>query len=114
MADTRIKLGIDATDGIYAAGNSGSSLTIDWSRALITTVTMTASCTFAFSGALAGQAQTLILTQGGSGSYTAAWPTMKWSGGTPPTLTTTVGKIDFLTIFYDGSSYYGFVGGQNY
>jgi hypothetical protein len=48
------------------------------------------------------------LIQGGSGSYTITWPaSVKWSGGTAPTLTTTVGKTDIVTLFHDGTNFFG-------
>ncbi len=101
-------------DVIDSLGSSGSSLNINWANGLISTITLTASCTFTYSNVIAGQTMTFILTQGGSGSYTVTWPTTKWPSGLSPTLTTTVGKADFISIFFDGSTYYGFVGGQNY
>ena len=62
-------------------------------------------------------ALTLELIQGGAGSYTVAWPgTVKWPAGTPPTLTTTVGKCDVVTLITrdGGTSWLGFVAGQNF
>jgi hypothetical protein len=54
---------------------------------------------------------TLIITQGGSGSYTATFgtdgsTTVKFPGGAP-TLSTAVGAIDVVTIFNDGTNYLG-------
>jgi hypothetical protein len=91
-----------------AAGNSGASLTIDWNNGNMQTVTMTATCGFTFSNPIAGGMYMLVLTQGGSGSYTVTWPGgIKWPGGTPPTLSTAVAAIDVITFGYDGTSYYG-------
>jgi hypothetical protein len=107
--------GTQFSDTTDALGSIGASQAIDWTLGAIVTATMTSSCTFSFSGALVGQTVTLFLVQGGSGSYTATWPgTVKWPASTAPTLTTTVGKTDILTFFYDGSNYWGFTGGQNY
>lgn len=104
------------TDTINAVGNSGATLTVDWSLGAVATITLNNNCTFTWSNAVAGQTLTLFLTQGGSGSYTVTWPTTKWSGGaTPPSaLTTTIGKTDIITIYYDGTTYFGFIGGLNY
>jgi len=58
----------------------------------------------------------LLLEQGGSGSYTVNWfSTIKWAnGGTPPTLTTTVGKTDaFGFIRTSSGQYLGYVIGLN-
>jgi len=37
------------------------------------------------------------------------WPTMKWSGGTAPTMTATNGKYDVYTIYYNATvgAYFG-------
>lgn len=48
---------------------------------------------------------------------TISWPgTVKWPGNVAPTMTSTNGKIDVITfISYDaGTSWLGFVGGQNF
>ena len=45
------------------------------------------------------------------------WPTtVKWSGGTPPTITSTAGKVDIFSFLTNngGSSYYGFTSDQNF
>lgn len=62
-----------------------------------------------------GQTFVIRLVQGGSGSYTASWfTTVKWAGGSTPTLTTTVGKADvFGFIVTSAGNYDGFVIGQN-
>lgn len=43
-----------------------------------------------------------------AGSKTITWPaTVLWSRGTAPTLTTTQNKVDIITLFYDGTKFYG-------
>ena len=50
----------------------------------------------------------LMLIQDGTGSRTATWPgTVKWAGGTAPTLTTGAGTIDIVSFYYDGTNYFG-------
>jgi len=50
----------------------------------------------------------LVMVQDGTGSRTVTWPgTVKWSGGTAPTLTTTGGGIDIASFYYDGTNYFG-------
>ncbi|MGI0075916.1 MAG: hypothetical protein ACREAU_00740, partial [Nitrosopumilaceae archaeon] len=59
---------------------------------------------------------TFIVTQDGTGSRTITWPgSVRWSGGTPPTLTTTAGKTDLFTFVTTtgGTIWYGFVAGLN-
>ena len=62
-----------------------------------------------------GQTFVIRLVQGGAGSYTAAWfTTIKWAGGSAPTLTTTVGKADvFGFIVTSAGNYDGFIIGMN-
>jgi hypothetical protein len=55
------------------------------------------------SGFVAGESVTLIITQGGSGSYTLT-SDLKFAGASK-TLSTAVGAIDTLTIYYDGTNY---------
>lgn len=60
---------------------------------------------------------TLFVTQDATGSRTITWPaSVKWSGGTIPTLTTAANKIDVivLTTYDNGATWLGFVGGQNF
>jgi len=49
----------------------------------------------------------LVLVQDGTGSRTVTWPTIKWPGGTVPTLSTDANAEDMVCLFYDGTSYYG-------
>ena len=45
------------------------------------------------------------------------WPTtVRWSAGTPPTITSTAGKVDIFSFLTNngGSSYYGFTSDQNF
>ena len=50
----------------------------------------------------------LVLVQDGTGSRTATWPgTVKWPSGVAPTLSTGAADIDIISLYYDGSSYYG-------
>jgi hypothetical protein len=89
------------------AGNSGATKTLDFVLTPANKVTMTASCTFTYTNMVAGGAYAIRIVQGGSGSYTVTWPAgTKWAGGTPPTLTTTVGGIDLISVYYDGTNYY--------
>lgn len=50
----------------------------------------------------------LVLIQDGTGSRTVTWPaTVKWPGGTAPTLTTDASSIDIVSFYYDGTNYFG-------
>ena len=59
---------------------------------------------------------TLIFTMDGT-ARTVTWPTaVKWPGGTAPTLTSTNGKKDVFSFLSpdNGTTWLGFVGGQNF
>lgn len=105
------------TDVVNTVADSGATQTVPAvTTAGISYITLTASCTLTFPTATAGQSFTLILKQGGSGSYAITWPVsiVKWDGGVAPTLTTTVGAIDILGFFCaDGTNWFGFVSGQD-
>lgn len=98
---------------------SAGVLTIDPSQSTIFNVSNNANITtFTVTNATPGKGQsfTLFLTANGT-AYTQAWgSSVKWAGGTAPTLTTTTGKKDILTFVTNdgGTTWYGFVGGQNF
>ena len=82
-------------------------------------VTLSANCTFTFPSVANDGVYsfTLVAVQDGTGSRTATWPSsVKWSGGTAPTLTTTAAKRDvFAFVTYDGgATWLGFTSGLNF
>lgn len=110
---------IPALTTVFAAGNSGSALTLSLTNGGAQTVTLTANCTISLTGATSGRASSLdlVLTQDGTGSRTVIWPaTVKWAGGAAPTLSTAVGAVDrILLISYNGgTTWYGDVRGKAY
>ena len=121
MGDNLIETPVvkDYAETVYTGGNSGTSKTLDETNGNVQTFTMNGNCTFTMpsgSGLQAGSSLTLILTQDGTGSRTGAFTSVKWAGGTAPTLTTTATSgIDILTFytFNGGASpvWYGFVAG---
>ncbi len=43
-----------------------------------------------------------------TGSRTVTWPgTVKWPGGTAPTLSTGTSDVDLISLYYDGTNYHG-------
>lgn len=89
-----------------AAGNSGT-LNISFAAGNIVNLTLNANTTLAFSNAVIGT-YIIQVTQGATGANVLTYPaSVKWSGGTAPTLTTTVGKTDILTFYYDGTNFFG-------
>lgn len=109
--------------GVYTGGMV-QSLSVDLSTAQVFTLTTsgnisTISVSNTPTKANTGVGFTLIITQGGGHTMSwASWSpgTLKWAGGTGPSLTVTAGKTDiFSFVTYDnGTNWYGFVGGQNF
>jgi hypothetical protein len=109
------------TETVEAISISSNTLTVNLNTCNLFTcplnaniTTLTISNTPATSGYAIGF--TLIFTADGT-ARSVTWPSgVKWAGGTSPTLTSASGKIDVLSFLTtnNGTSYLGFVGGQNY
>lgn len=93
-------------DKSSSLGSTGSSLTLSLASASVQRATISANCTFTMPTAVAGASLTLILTQGGTG-FTASFTSVKWPGGSAPTVTATSGKVDVLRFVSDGTHWYG-------
>lgn len=89
-------------------GNSSTADTIDWTTSNKHKSTLTGNCTFTFTAPNGPCNLVLKLVQDATGSRTVTWPAaVHWSGGTAPTLTTTASKVDIITFYYDGTTYFG-------
>lgn len=97
------------------ADSDGATITFDLASANIHTVTLGGNRTLALSNPSTGQCFMLRLLQDGTGSRTVTWfTTIKWAGGSAPTLTTTASKADMIGFVCTGSNTYdGFIVGQN-
>jgi uncharacterized protein (AIM24 family) len=95
--------------------NTSTAYTIDNTNGTLQILTLTGNCTFTFPTATAGKSFTLILKQDATGSRTVTWPaSVKWPGGTAPTITATASKADKYVFTADSSSWVGSNAGQNY
>lgn len=92
----------------------GATVAIDWDNSRVQTVTLGGNRTFTFANPQVGGTYILIVKQDGTGTRTVTWPTIKWAGGSAPTLTTTINKADIVGIVYDGTDYFGVIVGQNF
>lgn len=89
-------------------GNSSTADTIDWKLGNKQKSTLTGNCTFTFTAPSGPCSLVLKLAQDATGSRTVTWPaTVHWSGGVAPTLTTTASRIDIITFYWDGTTYFG-------
>lgn len=93
----------------------GATVTFDLRDGNIHTVTLGGNRTLALSNGKVGQAFILRLVQDGTGSRTVTWfSTIKWVGGSAPTLSTAAGAIDVFGFVTTASGVYdGFIIGQN-
>lgn len=99
------EIGFDAE---YNNGNSGTSKAINWRNGNKQKITMTGNCTLTFAAPTIGVGHfQLKVIQDGTGSRTITWPTIKWAYGVAPTLSTAASSIDIITLYYDGSAWYG-------
>jgi hypothetical protein len=60
-----------------------------------------------------GKSFTLIINTG-SGNYSVGWNGVTWSDNVAPVVTVSSIKRDILSFISDGSSWFGFVAGQNF
>ena len=111
----------DYAETVYAGGNTSTAVTLAETNGNVQSFTMNGNCTFTMpsgSGLQAGSSITLILTQDGTGSRTGVFTSVKWAGGSAPTLTTTATTgVDIITFytFNGGASpvWYGFAAGMD-
>jgi len=97
----------------YSA-NSSTAITIALTNGTVQIITLTGNATITMPTATSGKSFIMYLKQDGTGSRTVTWSTVKWAGGTAPTITSTASRQDILSFFADGTNWYGVVVGQNY
>ena len=88
--------------------NGGAAKTIDWAEGNKQKLRLDDDCVISFSHPFGVTTVTLKLIQNGTGSWTVTWPpSVKWPGGTAPTLTTDAWAEDLIVFYHDGLNYYG-------
>lgn len=81
---------------------------LDWDSSNSLTLTNTGARTITMTNALAGSLMVLRILRGASAAASWTWPsTVKWIGGTAPTLSTAANKADIITFYYDGTRFLG-------
>jgi len=97
----------------YSA-NSSTAITLALTNGTVQIITLTGNATITMPTATSGKSFIMYLKQDGTGSRTVTWSTVKWAGGTAPTITSTASRQDILSFFADGTNWYGVVVAQNY
>lgn len=91
-----------------------STITLSLTNGTVQIITLGGNVTITMPTATSGKSFIMYLKQDGTGSRTVTWSTVKWAGGTAPTITSTASRQDILSFFADGTNWYGVVVGQNY
>lgn len=95
--------------GGYYGLTDGATIAIDWNNGGTQRVVLGGTGrTVTFANPVDGQVYRFVIIQDGTGSRTiTTWPTIKWAGGSAPTLTITANQADIITLLYANSIYYG-------
>lgn len=105
----------DAPAPSYVELADAPTITVDWSKGNTQAVTLNGSRALVFVNGQKGGRYMLIVKQDATGSRTVKWPaSVHCPGNTPPTLTTTANRKDFISFFDDGTAYDLLAISQNY
>lgn len=90
------------------AASGAGAVTIDFSTAALQRLVLTGNCALTLTAATLPQTCILMLVQDGTGTRIPTWSTtIKWAGGTAPTLSTAINSVDILTFARINSVWYG-------
>lgn len=96
------------------SANSSTAITLALTNGTFQIITLTGNATITMPTATSGKSFILLLKQDGTGGRTVTWSTVKWPGGTAPTITSTASRQDIFSFFADGTNWYGVTVSQNY
>jgi hypothetical protein len=94
----------------YNIGTVTSTVTLNLANGTFQNLTLTSATalTVTMPTATAGKSFILMVRQPASGTATTAtFTSVKWPGGTAPTVTATLSRADFFAFFSDGTNWYG-------
>jgi hypothetical protein len=94
--------------------NSSTAITLALTNGTVQIITLTGNATITMPTAVSGKSFIMFLKQDATGSRTVTWSTVKWAGGTAPTITSTASRQDIYSFFSDGTNWYGVTVAQNY
>jgi hypothetical protein len=117
IEDTTPELGGELNAGENSIGfteraNSSSAgvANIDWTMSNKQTITLTEATTLTFANPTKPCNVSLKIVQDATGGWGLTLPTIKWPEASPPAFTTTAGAVDILSLYFDGTKYYGMAG----
>lgn len=94
--------------------NSSTAITLDLANGTVQIITLTGNATITMPTATSGKSFIIMLKQDATGSRSVTWSTVKYPGGTAPTITATASRQDIFSFFADGTNWYGTTVGLNY
>lgn len=87
---------------------AGPNYTVDWNNGQKQAITLSGNVTLAFTAPPGTGNFLLRVVQDGTGGRTITWPaSVKWPGGTAPTLSAAANAEDIVTFYTNGTDYYG-------
>jgi len=91
-----------------AIANSSTAVTLALASGTVLSYTLTGNCTFTMPATTNGTSFIVRLIQDATGSRTATFTSVKWPGGTAPTITTTASTgVDIISFVCIASVWYG-------
>ncbi len=119
---SRGKVALATGGGVETLNNLGDgsgTRAINLASGNVVRARLTGNTTFTFAGATASTACSfgLYVIQDGTGSRTVTWPaSVRWSGGTAPTISTGANAVDVLVFetIDGGTTWYGSLVGVNF
>lgn len=94
----------------YTNGASGTAKTIDWKSGNHQSITLTDNCTLTFINPSKPCMLSLRVVNDATDGRTLTLPTIKWANAEAPQWTAKANAIDILSLYFDGTNYYGQVG----
>ncbi len=106
---------VPAAHSPIVTATDAATVSFSLARGDMQEVTLGGNRTLALANTTGVRQFSLILNQDATGSRTVTWfSTIRWAGGSAPTLTTTAGKSDVLSfVQLTPGVYLGFITGQN-
>jgi hypothetical protein len=101
------------TETLFTA-NTSTAITVALTNGTVQQLTLTGNATITMPTATAGKSFIIMLKQDATGGRSVTWTTVKYPGGTAPTITATASKQDIFSFFADGTNWYGTLIGLNY
>jgi hypothetical protein len=94
------------SNATFRALTDGATIAVDFNVAENNAVTVAGNRTFTFANGKSGNLYAIKIKQDATGSRLITWPaTVKWAGGSAPTLTATAAKTDLVVFLFDGTNY---------